>query len=428
MQVTREQINPTTVKLTITADQEVLKSTKETVLKRLAKQMKLAGFRPGKAPLSLVEKNTDSSLLQTEFLDEILNQLYQGALDKEKLRPVAQPKVTLQKFVPFTDLEVALEVEVVGDVTLPDYKKFRLAKQPAEVADKDIDDVVENLRTRLGEKKDALRAAKNGDEVSIDFAGSDAKTKEPVKGADGKAYPLVLGSDAFIPGFESNLIGLKAGESKSFDITFPKDYGVKALQSRKVTFEVTVSKVQEIIKPKADAAFAAKVGPFKTLKDLQADIRKQVTSEKQQEADRAYESKLLEMLTEGTKVAIPDVLIDQEVERSEQQVRQNLNYRGQTWPEYLVDQAHTEEEYRSSLRDPAEKHVRAGLALSEVAEQEGITVTPEEFQIRMQLLKGQYTDKTMQAELEKPETARQILSGMLTEKTMAKLTSYSETK
>ncbi len=424
MQIKREQLNPTTVKLMIAADQAQMAETKQTVLKRLAQHMKLSGFRPGKVPVNLVERNADPSALQSEFLDEALNRLYGDAIEQEKLRPVDQPKVTLQKFVPFTDLEVAVELETVGMITLPDYKKFKLAKPPVKIAEKEIDEVVENLRTRMAEKREVKRESKDGDEVIIDFRGTDAVSKEPVKGADGKDYPLILGSDTFIPGFEASLVGMKAGGTKTFDLTFPKDYGVKALQNRQVTFEVTVNNVQEVVKPEADDTFAAKVGPFKTPKELREDIRKQLLSEKQTAADREFENQLLEMLADKTTVAVPSALTDEEVERTIQQIRQNLIYRGQTWQEYLDDLGQTNEEYRKSLRESAEKRVIAGLALTEVAEKEGITVTPEEFQVRMQLLKGQYTDKAMQAELEKPENARGVFSGMLTEKTVAKLREY----
>ncbi len=428
MQIKREKLSPTSVKMIVTADQAVIDETKNEVLKRLAKNMKLPGFRPGKAPLSIVERSADASVLQTEFLDSALNRLYGDMLDAEKLRPVGQPKVAIQKFVPFDVLEVSYELEVVGDIKLPDYKKMKVAKQPVTISDKDINDVVESLRDRMAERKEATRAAAAGDEVVIDFVGTDAKTNEPIKGADGTGYPLILGSDTFIPGFEANIVGMKAGEQKSFTLTFPKEYGVKALQSRKVTFAVTVQKVSELVKPKVDDAFAAKVGPFKTAKQLKDDIRKQLTSEKQAEADRTYENQLLEMIADKTIAAIPVAMIDGEVERAEQQIRQNLAYRGQTWQEYLDELGQTEDDHRVTLREPAERRVKAGLALGEVADKEGITVTPEEFQIRMQLLKGQYTDKQMQAELEKPESARQVLSNMLTEKTIAKLMSYAEKK
>ncbi len=425
MQIKREQLDPTTIKVTMTADRAFMDETKTVVLKRLGKSMKLAGFRPGHAPLSVIERNADSSALQSEFLDEAINKMYGQAIEREKLRPVAQPKVSLQKFVPFTDLEVVAEVEAIGEVKLPDYKKIKLAKKPVTVTEKDIDDVVHSLQQRVAEKKEVTRAAKNGDEVIIDFAGKDAKTGEAIKGADGKSYPLTLGSDTFIPGFEANLIGMKPGEQKEFTLSFPKDYGVQALQNRKVTFAVTLNKVQEVSLPEADDTFASKIGPFKTLASLREDIKKQLTAEKQSEADRAFENELLDKIAEKTVVAIPAALIDEEVRRSEQETRQNLMYRGQTWQEYLESMQQTEDSYRASLREPAERRVKAGLVLTEVADAEGITVTPQEFQLRMQLLKGQYTDKQMQAELEKPESARQILSGMLTEKTITALISYA---
>jgi trigger factor len=428
MQIKREQLNPTTIKLTLEADQSVLDAVKADVLKHLAKNMKLPGFRPGKAPLAVVERNADTRALQAEFLDEAINRLYGEAIEHERLRVVGQPKVGIQKFVPFSTLALSFEVEAVGDVKLPNYKKIKLAKKEAIVTDKDVDEVVESLRERGSERKDVTRTSKDGDEVTIDFTGKDAKTGEAIKGADGKGYPLILGSNTFIPGFESNLAGMKTGEAKEFTLTFPKDYGVKALQNRKVAFAVTVTKVQELVAPKADDAFAEKVGPFKSLADLKSDIRRQLQTEKDSEVTREFENQLLETIADKTTAAIPETLIEDEIHRAEDEVRRNLAYRGQTWQEFLDEQGQTEEEYRKTLREPAERRVKAGLALSEIAEQEGITVTPEEFKLRMQLIRGQYTDKAMQAELEKPENARQIISGMITEKTMAKLSGYTTAK
>lgn len=426
MQIIRKQLTPTTIKLTIEADQALLAEVKVEVLQRLGRQMKIPGFRPGKAPAAIVEKQADSSVLQSEVLDAVLNKLYSQALEQEKIRPVDQPKVTIQKFVPFTTLSFDAEVTAIGEITIPDYKKLRLARKPVHVSDKEVEEVVSNLRQRLAEKRDVDRAAKNGDEVVIDFTGSDATTHEAVKGADGTEYPLTLGSDTFIPGFEANLVGLKPGGERTFTITFPKDYGVHALQNRKVTFKVTVAKVREISLPDTDDAFAAKVGPFKSMEKLREDIHKQMQAEKDTQADRDYRNELLEKLGAGTVVAIPDVLIDEEVERTEQQARQNLNYRGQTWQEFLDEAGKTEVEHRKTLREPSELRVKIGLMLTEVAMQENLTVTPEELRVRLQLLKGQYTDKAMQAELEKPENVRSILSGMLSEKTIAKLSEYAQ--
>ena len=428
MQVTRKNLSDTNVQLTLAADDAQLQTAKDQVLKALQKDMSLPGFRKGKAPLNLVEKSANPQTLQTEFLDRAMNAMYGVALEQEKLRPVAQPQVKVQKFVPFTTLELEIEVEVVGEIKLPDYKKIKLVKEPVKITAGDIDEVLKQLQAREAEKKDVERAAKNGDQVVIDFKGVDAKTKEAIAGADGKEYPLTLGSNAFIPGFEPELIGLKAGDEKTFTITFPKDYGVKALQSRKVEFTVTVHKVQEVVEPKLDEAFVAKVGPFKNLDELKADIKKQLESEKQYQADRDYESKLLEQITDKAKVAIPKSLVDDEIDRIEEDEKRNLVYRGQTWQEHLKEEGVTEQEHREQKREAAERRVKAGLILAEIAEAEKIQITKDELDVRIQLLKGQYQDKKMQEELDKPENRREIASRMLTEKTIQALTAYATAK
>ncbi len=429
MQIKKESLTPTKIKLTLAADPALMDEVKRETLEHLAKDhVKIQGFRQGKAPLNLVEKNVDSSLLQSEFIERAVNRVYLEAMNQDRLRPVDQPTVNITKFVPFSDLELTAEVEVVGDITLPDYKKIKLEKPTVKVGAKDVDEVIENLRTRLAEKQEVDRPAKDGDEAVIDFKGSDAKTNEAVAGADGTDYPLVLGSNSFIPGFEDNIVGLKAGESKTFDVTFPKDYGVAALQNRKVTFEVQVKTVNEMTKPKVDDEFAAKIGPFKSLDELKGDIKKQVTAERQQQADREYESDLLEAVAKKTKAAIPETLVDEELERQIGQLKQNLMYRSQTWPEFLQSEGQTEEEYREAQKPIAELRVTAGLALSEIAEKENITVAPEEVEIRLQLLKGQYQDAAMQAEFDKPETRREIASRLLSEKTIDKLTTYATNK
>lgn len=426
MQVKKESVTPTKVKLTLTADQKLLDEIKRETLTHLAKDhVKVQGFRQGKAPLNLVEKSVDANLLQSEFLERAVNRLYVEAVSQEQLRPVDQPQVNITKFVPFTTLELTAELEAVGDIKLPDYKAIKLAKPAVKVAAKDVDEVLNSLRTRMAEKKSVERAAKSGDELLIDFKGTDAKTEEPIAGADGKDYPLQLGSNTFIPGFEDNLIGCKAGQDKTFTITFPKDYGVKALQNRKVTFAVTVKTVNELTLPKLDDALAAKVGPFKTLAELKADIKKQVTAERQQEVDRNYESDLLEAIAKKTKVAVPDVLISEEADRQLEQLKQNLAYRGQTWQEYLDSEQTSEDKLRAEQRPIAELRVTAGLALSEIAEKEGLSVSPQELEMRLQLMKGQYTDTAMQSQLDRPETRREIASRMLSEKTIQKLTSYA---
>lgn len=261
----------------------------------------------------------------------------------------------------------------------------------------------------------------------INFSGKD-KDGNAISGAQGKDYPLLLGSNSFIPGFEDSLVGLKAGENKDFTIPFPKDYGVSALQDKKVTFSVEVKKVQELKEPKLDDDFASQVGPFKTLSELKADIKKQLANERQTQSNRAYENELVKKITDKTIVEIPQSLIEQQITRLEEEEKRNLSHRGQTWQEHLKEEGITEKEHRKRHHPDAELRVKAGLVLSEIADRESISVEPEELEIRIQMLKGQYQDPAMQAQLNLPENQQDIAAQLLTEKTVARLVEYASRK
>ncbi|MGH7237739.1 MAG: trigger factor, partial [Candidatus Saccharimonadales bacterium] len=293
MQVTTTKLAETKRKLVVRADASELNEAKSAAVKKLGSSAKLAGFRTGKAPARLVEKNLDQNALQTEVLDSLINQLYIEAVNQNKLRVVGRPEVSITKFVPFTQLDFAAEVEVIGDVKLTNYKLLKLEKPKATVSAKDVNDVLDNLNHQNAGRKDASRAAKTGDEVTLDFVGRDAGTNQKINGADGKDYPLLLGSDQFIPGFEKELVGMKAGDEKEFTLTFPTDYAVSSLRGKKVVFDVTVKKVVGLELAKIDDAWAAKISPFKNLSELKADIKRQVTAEKQRGLDQQYQRDLL---------------------------------------------------------------------------------------------------------------------------------------
>lgn len=425
MQVTRKNLSDTKVLLTITAAEAYLAPFKQKALEKLAGRVKIAGFREGKVPLNLVEKNVDPQALQTEFVDEALNSLYVSAAQEEKLRPVDNPKITLKKFVPFTTLEFEAEVEVLGKIKVADYKKIKKQSKKVSVTVSDVDDVIKGLASRMADSKDVDRAAKAGDKAIIDFKGVDAK-KQPIKGADGKDYPLLLGSDTFIPGFEKNLIGMKPSEEKTFELDFPKDYGVKALAGSKVTFTVIVKKVQEQSEPKIDDDFAAKAGPFKTLQELKDNIKEELQREREAKELQDLEAEIVKEVADKSTLTIPASLIEDQIERLKTEVRQNLNYKGVTYEEHLKSEGKTEEEFRKEILAPeAESRVRAGLVLAEISELEGLDVQPDEVDLRIQMLKAQYQDPQMQEELDKPESRSNIASRMLTEKTIQKLVEYA---
>jgi trigger factor len=424
MQLKLTRNSDTNITLMITADAENLKKLKESTLRKFnTSNLKIAGFRPGKAPLEVVEKNVNQQELQSAFIDNVLNFYYMQAMTKENLRVVGEPTVNIKKFVPFDTFEFEIIVDVLGEVTLPDYKKIKKTKKTATITEAQVKEVIESLRSRVSDKKPVDRAAKNGDEAIIDFKGVDDKGKA-VQGAEGKDYPLTLGSNAFIPGFEENVIGVKKGEQKTFTIPFPKDYSVSALQGKKVTFTITIKEINELSLPKVDDAFAAKVGPFKSLTDLRADIKKQLGFEKQNELDREFDTEVLRYIASKSKVAIPEAVIDNQVMRAEEDEKQNLIYRGQTWQEHLDAEGVTEEEHRKRNRKDAEEQVKIGIIIGAIGDKEKVEVTPEELELRIQLLKGQYPDPAMQAELDKPEGRQDIASRLRSEKIIQKITEY----
>lgn len=421
MQIKLTHNNPTNVTLSISADPETLTKIKNATLMKLGKQTKVSGFREGKAPLHVIEKSVDQNTLQSEFIDATLNHFYVEAITKENLRVIGQPSVNLKKFVPFTTFDFEITADVLGEVKLPDYSKIKKTKPHANVTAKDINGVLDSLRSRAAEKKPSSKPAKDGDEVIIDFKGTDSKGKA-VNGAEGKEYPLTLGSKAFIPGFEENLLGVKKGEEKTFTITFPKTYQVAALQNKKVTFATKIKEVNQQILPKLDDDFAAKAGPFKTMEELKKSIKEQLQIEQQNDITRNFENEILQEISKKTTVAIPKAVIDDQIKRIEENEKQNLVYRGQTWQEHLDAEGVTEEEHRESKRAEAEEQVKIGIIIGAIGDKEKVNVTPEELEIRMQLLKGQYQDPKMQEELNTTEGRQDIASRLRSEKIVKLLT------
>ena len=417
MQITRTNNSSTNVGLKIVADAKDLEPIKAHSLRHFASQVKIPGFRTGTAPLAVLEKHVDPKALTDEFLEHAMNELYRKAITQENLRPVGQPDVKLTKFVPYTLLEFNATQEVIGKVTLPAYKTIKLAKTKPTVTAAELSEVLDNLLNRSAERKEVDRAAKLGDEITIDFEGADTAGKA-IDGASGKDYPLTLGSKSFIPGFEEEIVGLKTGDKKDFVVTFPKDYGAAQLQNKKVTFSVSVKKVNEVVKPKLDDKYVTTVGPFKTVAELKADVKKQLEQEKSTQANQAYENELIQKIAEKTKVDIPASMIEEQVQFMEDDEKKNLAYRGQTWEEHLKSEGITEQEHRDRNKPDAESRIKAGLVLSEIAEQEGLTVSDQELEDKIKELKAQYSDDQMQTELD-------IKARLLTEKTITKLIQYA---
>lgn len=422
MKHTIKKTNDTTRLITVALDADDLAKIKAKTLAHMAAHVKVAGFRPGKVPANIAEKHIDPNQLNTELLQDAVNDAAIKVMDLEGIMPLDQPKVEVQKFVPASTLEFTAEVQIIPEVKLGDYKKLKATKVSVDVATKDIDDVLDNLRRQHATKQEVKRAAKNGDELTIDFVGTD-KDSKAVEGATGNDYLLELGSKSFIPGFEEGLVGAKAGDKLDLKLTFPKDYHHKPLQGAKVNFAVTVKAVKEVVLPKLDDEFAGKIGPFKTLADLKADIKRELVEQHQRDAENAVKDSLIEQLVKASKVPVPEVLVDDQLAGIERDFVQNLMYRGQTLDQYLASKGLTKEEWQAKeLREAAERRVQVGLVLAELSKIEKIEVTKEELEERLaEMLKRYGGSEEIKKQLDTAEARRDIANRVLTEKTVNRL-------
>lgn len=414
----------TEAKFSVTLNEGQLKDTVEHVFNDLRPRVKAAGFRPGKAPNNIVERELGSALVQSEVLEHAVQDSYSRAVKAEELPVVAPPQVQINKFVPYTELEYTATVELMPKLTLPDYKAYRVARPSVSVDPAEVERTIADLRRREATRLDVDRAIEADDEVVFNFDGT--KDGQPVRGASAKDQTLVIGSGLFIPGFEDQLKGMKPGEEKTFDIKFPDEYHEDSLKGQVVTFAVKINSVKELILPALDDAFATKIGDFKTVAELKADIAERMSQEKAESATRDYEQKVLDRLLKDTGPTIPASLLDQQLRRLRGELEQNLAYSGLDLPKYLELSKKTEDELTAELRPEAERRVGLAMVLTEVAAAENLSVSAAELDAEIERMKAQYKDEVTRAELDRDETREEVYNHLMASRVIAKLVSYAE--
>ena len=419
MKTTLDHLSDTKVRATITVGADELEAARQVALRKLAKTTKVDGFRKGHAPLELVAKNTNPEHLAEETLNNALSKAVAAAFLESDVQVLERPEVEIKKFVPGSELEFTAEAEVMPTITLGDYKKLKLKPAKITVTPEEVTEILDRIRHSMAERTDTDEAAQDGDEVTLDFVGKRDGT--PFAGGTGKDYPLVLGSKSFIPGFEEALIGLKAGETKAVELTFPKDYHASELAGQAVVFDTTVKKVKKVTLPELTDEFAAKVGPFTSIDDLKKDIEKEITAQKQREADDELRDVAVKQLADASTVAIPEVLRADQLRSIEQDLVQNLAHRGRTLEQYLAEKEYKDKDewIEKEAKPAADERIKAGLVLAELSKAEKIEATAEELQERINAFKQQYAnDATMVARFDEPEVQHEIANRLLTEKTI----------
>lgn len=422
MKTTVTHESDTRVKVVVAADHAELAAAEQVALKRLAKTVKVNGFRTGHVPLEIVKKHADPNALAQETLDAALNRAVAEAFLNNDLQVLARPEVEIKKYVPGELLEFTAEADVLPEVKLGDYKKLKAKKAAVSVEKKEIDEVIERIQKGLSEKKEVKRAAKLGDEMVIDFVGK--KDGEAFQGGTGKDYPLVLGSNSFIPGFEDALVGLKAGDTKDVKLAFPKDYHAKDLAGQDVVFEVTVKKVNSVKLPALDDKFAAKAGPFTSMEDLRKDIKAEITAQAERRAKDDLKDELVKQLVAKSTVSVPSVLRDDQIRSLEQDLRQNLMYRGRTLEQYFEEKGYADRDawVKAEANDAADARIKAGLVLAQLSKELKIEATADELAAHINAYKQQYANNPKMAKhFDKPEAQREVANRLITEKTIDKL-------
>jgi trigger factor len=419
MKTTVKHLSDTKVELTITLGSEELEAAKQVALTKIAKEMKPPkGFRKGNVPASVAAKHVEPVALNQQTLEEALSKSVAEAFIAEDIQALERPEVDIKKYEPGKEVEFTAEAEVLPKVELGDYRKLKADKPKISVTKKDVDEIIERMRSAMAEKKEVDRAAKMGDEVVIDFVGK--IDNEPFDGGTANDYSLQLGSNSFIPGFEEGVADKKPGETFDIELKFPDDYHASGLKGQKAIFTTTLKTVKEVVLPELNDEFAAKSGPFTTMDELLADIKRELAAQQEREATEKLKDDLVGQLVEKSKVPVPEVLKNDQAASIERDMTQNLMYQGLTLDQYLDQKSMNRDEWFSTeVAEAAEKRVKAGLVLAELSKAENVKATEQELDARIQQYAQQYANNPeMQQQFRTPEARRDIANRLLTEKTV----------
>ena len=324
-------------------------------LKETARRVRLDGFRPGKVPVSVVKQRFGDGI-RAEVLQEVVRDNYAKALSEEQLTPAGMPSIEFTQDKAGEDVEFVATFEVFPEVKLAEIDGYEIEKPTAEVTDTDIDNMLDNLRQQRAEYKSVERKAKEGDQVKIDFVGK--VDGEAFEGGSAEDQTLVLGSGSMIPGFEAGIEGMKAGETKAVEVTFPEEYGNKDLAGKAAVFDITVHEVAEAELPELNEEFFKAFGAEGTdLESFKVEVRKNMEREARNALQAKVKNDVIEKLLEDNPIDVPSALIDEEIGRLQQQAVQQFGGGAQMDPSSLP---------KELFQDQAERRVKIGLLMNEL--------------------------------------------------------------
>lgn len=376
--------------LTFEVDAEKFNEGLDYAFKKIVKDINVPGFRKGKMPRAIFEKRFGVEALYQDAVDYLLPDAYMQAVEETGIEPVDRPEIDIEQIEKGKSLIIKATVTVKPEVKLGEYKGLEVAKIDTEVTDEEVEEELKALQERHAElvvKED--EPAAEGDTVVIDFKGF--VDGEAFEGGEATNYSLELGSGQFIPGFEDQLVGVKTGEEKDVEVTFPEEYHASELAGKPAVFKVKVHEIKGKELPELDDEFAKDADDeVETLEELRAKLRKQLEENKKHEAEHIVRDTVIEKAAENAEMDIPQVMIDNEIERMLQEFEQRLQMQGLNLDLYFQFSGQSEEDLKAQMKEDAEKRVRVSLTLEAIAKAENIEATPEEMEEEIQRLADMY--------------------------------------
>ena len=381
-----EKLEKSRVALTIEVGAEEFEAAVNKAYLKMRGKMNIPGFRPGKAPRKMIESMYGAEVFYEEAVNAVLPDAYESAVDEQKLEVVGYPQVEVES-VGKEGAVFKCTVAVYPEVELGQYKGLEAVKAEVKVMAADVNARLKEMAERNSRLVAVERAVKKGDTANIDFEGFDNGVA--FEGGKGDAFDLEIGSGSFVPGFEDQLIGMKAGEEKDIDITFPENY-TPELAGKPVVFHVKVNEVKVKELPAIDDEFAKDVSEFDTLKELKADIKKKMIEERTTAAQRAFEDVLMTKVAEGVKADIPEEMIELQAQQLVDGFKQQLAAQGIPYDQYLKMTGMEEAKIMADAKEPAANQVKMDLAIRAIIKAEGLEVSDEEVEAEMKNVADKY--------------------------------------
>lgn len=376
--------------LTVEVPAEKVDAAIDEAFKKVVKKVQAPGFRKGKMPRKMFERMYGVESLYNDALDIILPEAYSNALDEAEVEPIAQPEIEIDEMEKGKALVFKAHVMLKPEVKLGDYKGLEVTRQETEVSDEEIEEQLKDRQTALAEmvvKEDG--AVEDGDTVNLDFEGF--VDGEAFEGGKAEGYDLEIGSGSFIPGFEEQVVGMRQGEEKDIEVSFPEEYHAAELAGKPAVFKVKVHEIKSKEVPELDDELAKEIDDsVESLEELRTKMKEQTAEEKKTASETAMRDDLVEAAARNAEIDIPEVMIDTEVDRMMDEFGQRLQMQGMNLDLYFQFSGQDEAALRSQMRDDALSRVRVSLTLEAIGAAEDIKVTEEEINAELEKMSEQF--------------------------------------